>query len=93
MMENLRQIISIVREQDSVQKLFDIDTNTEIYSNQLNKNAIEQLNSEYPDFFSIDEQNIYSINVISSVMMEKGSYKKIRFYINPSGEIIKKFES
>lgn len=86
-------LIQIVREDTSVRRLFSADPKTEIYINELDLIAIQLIQKEFPTFLSTDLTSLFSVNVISSRMMSSSGYKKIRFYISPIGEIIKKIES
>ncbi len=87
------ELIKVIRRDPSVQDLQKQDPKTEIYTHKLTRNDLEQLNQEYPLFLSAKWDEIYSINVISSKMSENSRYKKIRFYIAPTGDILKKIES
>ncbi|MHA1474439.1 MAG: hypothetical protein ACTSQ5_04560 [Promethearchaeota archaeon] len=86
-------LISIVRKDPSVIKLYSIDPKTEIYIKKLGLEAIQLIQKEFPNFLPSNLNYIYSINVISSKMMSSSGYKKIRFYISIKGEILKRIES
>ena len=86
-------LISIVRKDPSVIKLYSIDPKTEIYIKKLGLEAIQLIQKEFPNFLPSNFQYVYSINVISSIMMSSSGYKKIRFYISIKGEILKRIES
>ncbi|MHA1562502.1 MAG: hypothetical protein ACTSPA_10300 [Promethearchaeota archaeon] len=89
----LLDLISIVRKDPSVIKLYSIDPKTEIYIKKLGLEAIQLIQKEFPNFLPSNLNYIYSINVISSKMMSSSGYKKIRFYISIKGEILKRIES
>ena len=86
-------LIKIVRRDPSVRDLQKLDPKTEIYVQKLEKSHLMQLNQDYPNFIPTGLTNIFSINVISSKMVQNIGYKKIRFYINPNGKILKRIES
>ena len=86
-------LIRIVRKDPSVVILYSKDPQTEIYIKKLGLKAIQLIQKEFPDFLPPNLQNVYSINVISSIMMSSSGYKKIRFYISVKGEILKRIES
>ncbi len=86
-------LISIVRKDPSVIKLYSIDPKTEIYIKKLGLEAIQLIQKEFPNFLPSNLQYVYSINVISSSMISSSGYKKIRFYISVKGEILKRIES
>ncbi|UYP45172.1 hypothetical protein NEF87_001457 [Candidatus Lokiarchaeum ossiferum] len=89
----LLNLIKIVREDPSVSYLQELDPRTEIYVHEMNKTDLIYLNQEYPNFLPAENSTIFSINVISSKMMEGSGYKKFRFYLDPSGKILKRIES
>ena len=86
-------LISIVRKDPSVIKLYSIDPKTEIFIKKLGLEAIQLIQKEFPNFLPSNLQYVYSINVISSSMISSSGYKKIRFYISVKGEILKRIES
>ena len=90
---NELDLISIVRKDPSVIKLYSIDPKTEIYIKKLGLEAIQLIQKEFPNFLPSNLQYVYSINVISSSMISSSGYKKIRFYLSLKGEILKRIES
>jgi hypothetical protein len=87
------QLMKIVRNDPSVERLFSLDSGTDIIINRLDSVAINQMLQEFPGFLTPNSDYIYSINVVSSRMLDNKGYKKIRFYLSPMGEILKKLES
>ena len=86
-------LICIVRKDPSVIKLYSMDPKTEIYIKKLGLEGLNLIKKEFPNFLPTNLQNVYSVNVISSIMMSSSGYKKIRFYISIKGEILKRIES
>jgi len=86
-------LIRIVRKDPSVIKIYSLDPKTEIYIKKLEEEAIREIEKDFPNFLPSNLQNVYSINVISSIMISSSGYKKIRFYISVKGEILKRIES
>ena len=87
------EIILLVRKDHSVQLLQSTDPKTEIYIHRLFPEQIIQLNQEYPNFLPTDTPFIYSVNVISSQILSNLGYKKIRFYISPKGQVVRRIET
>lgn len=89
----LSNLIKIVRQDPSVSYLQKLDPRTEIYVHALDETDLIHLNQEYPNFLPSGITTIFSVNVISSTMMGNNGYKKFRFYIDPTGTILKRIES
>lgn len=87
------EIIRLVRKDPNVQLLQTADPKTEIYVHRLFSKQIIQINQEYPNFLPSDTPYVYSVNVISSEIKSKSGYKKIRFYISPKGQIVRRIET
>jgi hypothetical protein len=88
-----KRIMQVVRSDPSVIAIQRIDSQTEIYIRELNVKQIRQINQDYPGLFPPEKSVIYVVNVISSIMEQGIGYKKIRFYLSATIQIIKKFES
>ena len=86
-------LIRLVRKDPSVIDLFSMDPKPEIYIKKLGMEAIDLLQKEFPNFLPPNLENVFSINIISSKMITSSGYKKIRFYISVTGEILKRIES
>ncbi len=86
-------LIRIVRKDPSVIELYSMDPKTEIYIKKLDTKATDLLQKEFPNFLPPNLQSAFSINIISSKMLSSSGYKKIRFYISVTGEILKRIES
>ena len=86
-------LIRIVRKDQSVMDLYSVDPKTEIYIKKLGTEALDLLQKEFPNFLPPNLQSAFSINVISSKMISSSGYKKIRFYISVTGELLKRIES
>ena len=84
-----------IRQDASVNQLIAEDSDTEIYIQHMDTQDIAQIRQEYPKLLPSGENlmELVSVNVISSKMKGNLGYKKIRLYMTPTGEIIKKFET
>ncbi len=87
------EILKFVREIDEVEVIFSQDPDTKILINTFNDQDLIQLQKDYPDLLPNQNAPIYSVNVITSKMLTKSGYRKIRYYIDGSGQIIREFST
>ncbi len=65
----------------------------DVFVRILTQTEIDIMDQEYPDLFPQKTAPIFAINAISSTMFSGHGYKKIRLYIDQTGQILKRFET
>lgn len=90
---SIKDAILIVRKDPGVELVLKTDPKTEIYVQAVDEKANLYLQKEIPDLLTKESICAYSINVVSSKVFSNQGYKKIRFYLSPEGQILRRLET
>jgi hypothetical protein len=97
---NNSEIMKIIQEHPKIKSIKQsIEFNT--YFNRISSSDLFNLQHEFPDLIStpepenIDDPNYYitSVNLISKRVQSDGTFRKIRFYIDHEGRILRILDS
>ncbi|MCF2139913.1 MAG: hypothetical protein K9W44_07655 [Candidatus Lokiarchaeota archaeon] len=92
---NSKEIIEIVSNDQTVQKLFELDPESELFIHKIQGKSLLFLQNHFPELFSPNNTCIWSINFISHKMIKEHAYAygKIKFFLSNEGKILKKIKN
>ncbi|WP_457558504.1 hypothetical protein [Candidatus Harpocratesius sp.] len=90
---NSKEIIEIVSNDQTVQQLFKLDPESELFIHKIQGKSLLFLQNHFPELFSPNITCIWSVNLISHIMIKEHAYGKIKFFLNNEGKILKKIKN